>query len=50
MDGVYLPQKVSTQCNEVMIPEDTRRNSEPTNQPRVHGCERTGVDSEEKLV
>ena len=50
MDGVYLPWKVSTWRNEVMIPEETRRNSEPTNQPWAHEHRRTGADGEEKLV
>ena len=50
MDGIYLPRKASTRRNEVVIPQETRRNSEPTDQPRAHERERTGTDGEEKLA
>ena len=50
MDGIYLPWKASTRRNEVVIPQETRRNSEPTNQPRAHEHEGTGTDGEEKLA
>ena len=50
MDGVYLPRKASTRRNKIVIPQETRRNSEPTDQPQVHEHERTGMDGEEKLV